>query len=259
MKTSYPELNLALDWESIVCENPKAFTADQIEDYNENGYVTGIQLFEGDRLKEVQEWFEASKERLTTYDGPFVSYHHQIPELYDVVTNTRTVAYLNDLLGPNVVCHVSQYIRKEPEPDSERMTIAHQDSTFNPMDARCALVWLAIDRAVTENGCMWFVPGSHKLGTLECGESNHHIEEIERYGEAVPIELEPGQAAIFSDLVIHTSPPNRTADTVRGGLTATYAAVELVPTLGPKTWAVLCSGEDSDDNWQVHPRPRVSA
>ena len=255
MKTAYTELDLDLGWQPISCESPEAFTRDQIEEYNENGYVSGIQLFEGERLEEIREWFEQSKVRLTTYDGPFESYHHKISELYDIVIDDATAACLRDFLGPNVICHVSQYIRKEPDPDSERKTIIHQDSSFNPMDARCILVWLAIDRAFTENGRMWFIPGSHKLGTLECGEQNHHIEDAAQYGEAVPIELEPGQAVIFSDLLIHRSPPNRTRDKVRGGLTATYAAAELVPALGRKKWAVLCCGEDVNDHWQVHPRP----
>jgi ectoine hydroxylase-related dioxygenase (phytanoyl-CoA dioxygenase family) len=254
MITMYPELDLDLGFHPVSCEQPEAFTQDQIDQYNEVGYISPIRLFEGEELDELQAFFERSRKRLTSI-GSFKSFHHEIPELYDIVANPRTTACLKDLLGPNVVCHVSQYIRKEPDPDSSRKTIYHQDATFNPMDARCALVWLAVDRAFVDNGCMWFVPGSHRQGVLECDEG-HHIADAASIENQVPMELEPGQAVFFSDLLIHSSPPNRTADKVRGGLTATYASAELVPTLGQKKWAAMCCGEDEDNNWDVHEPPR---
>ena len=253
MITRYPELGLDLSFHPVQCKHPEAFTPDQIDQYNELGYVAPITLFEGEELVTLQGFFEGSRNRLTKYES-FKSFHHEVPELYKIVAHPRTTSCLRDLLGPNVVCHVSQYIRKEPDPDSGRKTIYHQDATFNPMDARCALVWLAIDRAFVDNGCMWFVPGSHRQGVIEC-EDNHHISDASFLKNQVPMELEPGQAVIFSDLLIHSSPPNRTADKVRGGLTATYAAAELVPDLGEKKWAVMCCGTDRDNNWDVHEPP----
>ncbi len=254
MKSMYPELDLDLAFHPIVCESPRCFTREQIDQYNEQGYITKVTLFEGEELEKIQSFFLKSRKRLSSYEQ-FKAFHHEIPELHDIVTHPVTTGYLQDLLGPKVICHVSQYIRKEPDPNSKRKTIYHQDATFNPMDARCALVWLAIDEAFIENGCMGFIPGSHKLGAIECEEAGHHISDAGRYGEAVPIELKPGQAVFFSDLLIHASPPNRTADRPRGGFTATYASADLVPTLDRKKWAVLCCGEDPNDNWQIHPRP----
>ena len=225
----------------------------ELNSSNEKGFVSPVTLFEGPELERVQAFFERSRERLTKYKS-FRSFHHEIPELYEIVANPLTTAYLRDLLSPNVVCHVSQYIRKEPDPESTRKTIYHQDSTFNPMDARCALVWLAIDRAFVDNGCMWFIPGSHKLGVLEC-DDGHNIAEAASFDNQVPIELEPGQAVFFSDMLIHSSPPNRTADSVRGGLTATYASAGLIPTLGEKKWAVMCCGNDKSGHWEAHDPP----
>ncbi len=254
MKTAYPDLGLDLNFVPVRCESPQAFTQEEIEQYNEEGFISPITLFEGKELRMVQDFFERSRVHLTKYES-FKSFHHEIPELYDIVAHPRTTAYLRDLLGPDVVCHVSQYIRKAPDPDSTRKTIYHQDSTFNPMDARCALVWLAIDRAFVDNGCMWLIPGSHKLGVLEC-DDGHHIAEGASFDNQMPMELEPGQAVFFSDMLIHSSPPNRTADAVRGGLTATYASAKLVPTLGEKKWAVMCCGEDRSGNWEVYQPPR---
>lgn len=46
----------------------------------------------------------------------------------------------------------------------------HVDSTFlntDPVDALVG-VWIALDDATLENGCLWFIPGSHK-GPFEKG------------------------------------------------------------------------------------------
>ena len=89
-----------------------------------------------------------------------------MPGLYDVVTYPRTVDHLRDLLGPDVICHTSEYVNKQPGQTSGGSY--HQDATFNAVDARCVVVWVAIEDADMENGCMWFIPGSHKGGVVEC-------------------------------------------------------------------------------------------
>lgn len=252
MKTMYPELNPDLSFQPVRGRTPRWLTPVQIAEYNAQGYLAPIPLFEGDRLEEIQAFFNGAKTRLTSY-SQFEAFHHAIPELYDLVTDGRMTGYLQDLLGPNVVCHTSQYICKEP--GDARRVVWHQDASFNPMDARCVIVWMAIDDARVENGCMWFIPGSHRLGGLDCLAAGHEVPEAERYGAKVPVELKAGEAVFFSDLLLHSSPPNTSRSLRRGGLTATYAPAELVPVLGRKTWAVLCSGEDAGGHWQIQPRP----
>ena len=40
----------------------------------------------------------------------------------------------------------------------------HQDGTFLFNDPlKLVGLWFAIDNATKENGCLWYVPGSHKL------------------------------------------------------------------------------------------------
>jgi ectoine hydroxylase-related dioxygenase (phytanoyl-CoA dioxygenase family) len=252
MKSMYPELNLDLTFHPVVCGTPRCLTREQIDQYNEQGYLSNLTVLEGGARAAAQEFFQRSRKELIP-SGLFQSFHHLIPELYDIVVNPILVDYLQDLLGPSIVCHVSQYICKDPGADIK--VVWHQDASFNPTDARCVVVWTAIDDAVIENGCMWFIPGSHRLGALDCLEAGHEVPDAEAYGPKVPIELKAGQAVVFSDLLLHSSPGNRSVHMRRGGLTATYASAELVPTLGRKKWSVLCCGEDPNNHWQVHPRP----
>ncbi|MCE9592295.1 MAG: phytanoyl-CoA dioxygenase family protein [Planctomycetes bacterium] len=258
MLTGFPELALDLTFRPVANDHPVHFTRAQIDAYNRAGYVTGIPLFDGSRLAGIQEFFARSKERLTPTGPVFEAFHHEVPDLYDVVTDARLTDHLVDLLGPDVVCHTSQFIRKEP---GEMFDVRwHQDSSYNPMDARCVVVWIAIEDADVENGCMWFIPGSHTLGQLDFDEKDgHRVAEAERCGPETPIELKAGHAVFFSDLLLHRSPGNRSPLRARPGLTATYNSASVRMHRDKGRWAVLCRGRDTAGLWKLHPRPGGAA
>lgn len=47
--------------------------------------------------------------------------------------------------------------------------VAHQDATFlHTEPARVVGVWIALEDATEENGCLYFIPGSHKSKSLKC-------------------------------------------------------------------------------------------
>lgn len=245
MNTRYPELNLDLTYRPVGGA-PRHFTAGQIDRYNRDGFIDGITLYEGAELAALRDFFTRDKARIVAPAGAFQSYHHVVPELRDVVTQPRLVAYLQDLLGEGVVCHVSQYVCKEPGEDLP--VVWHQDASFNPMDARSVVVWLAVDDAFVENGCMWFVPGSHRLGGLDFQGAGHAVPEVARYGEAIPIPAQAGQAVFFSDLLLHSSLPNRSSQR-RGGFTMTFTSTDTQPHYDWKAWSVICAGEDRQGFW----------
>merc|ERR1711976_562899 len=57
----------------------------------------------------------------------------------------------------------SMYIFKQPGIGGE--VTPHQDGTYIYTDPLRAMgVWIALEDATLENGCLWFVPGSHKGG-----------------------------------------------------------------------------------------------
>jgi hypothetical protein len=257
MLTRYPDLDemLNLQFQPIENDNPKMFTREQIAHYNENGFIKPFKLFEGDELARIAAFFRENEAEMTRCKQKCETYWSPHPHLggaYDLVSHPRTVAYLQDLIGPNVICHISDLINKPPNQD--KGGIHHQDSTFNAMDARCPIVWLAVEDADVENGCMWFIHGSHKLGVVECDEE-HYIDDPSQHGEDIPCEVPAGHAIFMSDLVMHSSPANRSKDRYRPGFTATYAPAEITPHKQSNRWAVLCSGEDASGEWQAKPRP----
>ncbi|MDP7739929.1 MAG: phytanoyl-CoA dioxygenase family protein, partial [Lentisphaeria bacterium] len=240
MLTRYPHLDavLNLQYQAIVNDDPHAFTLAEIEQYNDLGFTKPIPLFDGDALEQLQRFFHENESRIKQMKADakgFISLHNRIPELYDLVTYPRTVGYLQDLIGPDFVCHISDFINKPPG-QTEGGSF-HQDATFNAMDARSAIVWIALADVDVENGCMWFIPGSHKTGVVEC-DTNHYVIDPSAYGQEVPCEVPAGHGVFLNDLVMHSSPPNRSKDRFRPGFTATYAPAGVQPHEQANRWAV---------------------
>ncbi len=256
MLTRYPDLEPVLDlnFRPVTNERPAHFTRAQIDEYNERGYITPIPLFSGDELKRIQTHFLGARGpgRSEPPDLKELSLHNRDAGIYDVVTHPRTAAYLRDLLGQNVICHISQFINKPP--GMTKGGSHHQDATFNAMHAQCVIVWLALEDAAVENGCMWFVPGSHRRGVVPC-DPKHYVENPLSYGREEPCEVKAGHAVFMSDLVLHSSPANRSVSRSRPALTATYAAADNKPYKNAERWAVLCSGTDVNGYWHPQPRP----
>src|SRR6476659_3228519 len=98
MLTRYPTLDAVLDlkYQPVENDNPRAFTRGQIAQFNEQGFVSPVQLFAGDDLRRVQGFFrenDATIQKMCADAGAFLSLHHLLPGLYDLVTHPRTAAY----------------------------------------------------------------------------------------------------------------------------------------------------------------------
>jgi ectoine hydroxylase-related dioxygenase (phytanoyl-CoA dioxygenase family) len=78
--------------------------------------------------------------------------------------------------------------------------------------------WTAIGRTYIDNGCIWVLPKSHKLGLVEHVwnplTSSYALTLDET--TQVPVEMKAGQVAIFSSLTLHKSGPNVSKDTRYG-------------------------------------------
>lgn len=107
---------------------------------------------------------------------------------------------------------------KPPGQDS-RATNWHQDAPYWPMDPIGAFsAWIAVDDVTIANGCLHFVPGSHKFGLLEPvnlgieGESivDKMSERGYKVAEPVPMEMEAGGVTFHHGCNFHYAGPNQT-------------------------------------------------
>lgn len=94
----------------------------------------------------------------------------------------------------------------------------HQDEIYIPTRDRSLIgAWIALDDATIENGCLWVIPGSHKMGYLYPQRKHDEAEEYDfapqSYGfdesQAVPVEVPVGSVVFFNGYLLHKSLKNR--------------------------------------------------
>jgi|SRR5665811_661160 len=89
----------------------------------------------------------------------------------------------------------------------------HQDNAFFnlPTDATICGVWIAMDEALPENGCMFIIPGSHHKGpVVHFNRRDWQICDTDvAINEAVAVPLKPGGCLIFHGLLHHGTPPSQ--------------------------------------------------
>ena len=92
----------------------------------------------------------------------------------------------------------------------------------NPMDpyhsAQATMLWIALDDATLQNGCLYFLPGSHKTSRYETSGSlgqaglGQLIADYPEWAtiEPQPIEVKAGAGIFISGMVAHAAGPNMT-------------------------------------------------
>jgi len=136
-----------------------------------------------------------------------------VPVLREAVYHHRARKVIQGLLGEDIELDFDMLIEKAP--NSNTATPWHQDCAYwiDLPDKRAASIWLALDEATIDNGCMWYVPGSHKGlirphrpagsrgGALVCDADE---------SEGVAIPLKPGSAVIHAGATLHYARGNST-------------------------------------------------
>lgn len=137
----------------------------------------------------------------------------------EFATDPVIVDQVAQLIGPDVILWGSQVFCKPA--GTGREVPWHQDGRYWPIRpvATCS-VWIALDDVDAENGCMRYVPGSHRAG--------HVFRHRRREGDGLVLheELDPsafdpaesrddclqaGQYSLHDVHLIHGSLPNRSA------------------------------------------------
>jgi ectoine hydroxylase-related dioxygenase (phytanoyl-CoA dioxygenase family) len=89
----------------------------------------------------------------------------------------------------------------------------HQDNSYFRVTPHSHGVtcWVAVDDATEENGCMRYIPGSHKLGLLPHKQISaaHLTPEASDLGEPVAVPIPAGAAIFHHLLTLHSSEANR--------------------------------------------------
>ncbi len=151
-------------------------------------------------------------------------------ELYDLICHPGILAMLEPLIGPNIMFNGDYHLR--PKLPESHMTAFpwHQDSQYyGKQTEHMHIVTLTVALVDTdeENGCLWFIPGSHRWGYVEAvkGEDMNMrpLEDVEARGTAVPALMKTADLMPFHNLTFHCSKLN-TSKKVRWTLDLRYSA-----------------------------------
>jgi ectoine hydroxylase-related dioxygenase (phytanoyl-CoA dioxygenase family) len=132
----------------------------------------------------------------------------------DFINNKRLLDLVEDILGINIDCFLSQYIFKNPGAWGQPW---HQDSSYFPFDRYPQVgAWVATSPATIENGCLVILPGSHKEHLHEHVPddregSNYGYTEIkdQDFTNEIPVTLETGDLLLFHSFLMHKSYDNK--------------------------------------------------
>ena len=150
-----------------------------------------------------------------------------IPFFQDIARSPNLLSLAHGLLGPRVnVCR--EQARFTP-PGGQAKPL-HQDQSYfrvQPID-NLATAWIALDDATIENGCMCYVPGSHKHGILPITHDSerpvHHIPDTSNLDlpDPVPVPVPAGSVIFHHGCTLHRSAEN-TTDTWRKAIIFHYS------------------------------------
>lgn len=167
-----------------------------------------------------------------------IHYPHKVSEIArHALAAPRIVDALTAVIGPNVKAMQSMlFIKSEGKPGQAW----HQDEYFIPTrDRSLTAVWIALDNATIENGCLWVLPGSHRRGVLyparqqndprfDCTTEAYDFPYRDQ--DAVPVQIPAGTAIIFNGYLLHRSLQNSGKHGYRRALANHYMSAEsLLP------------------------------
>lgn len=126
-------------------------------------------------------------------------------------------AMMQQLHGPDTKMVGDHAINKPPH--SPAATPWHQDEAYwNPaIDYTSVSVWVPLQPATTQNGCMHFIPDSHQLEVIPHRPINNNpltpglevVPDTYDFSPAVACELPAGGATFHTGRTLHYTPPQR--------------------------------------------------
>lgn len=262
---AYPELQRDLRFFPLGIEDPAHLSTQQIEQYNEKGYVFPVDIFSQSEIESIRTYFDDLLPKALEADWnsyELTNWHKHCQGVWDIVTDSRIIDVMEDMLGETVILRHSHFFAKLPG-DGMRVSW-HQDASYWPLTpSKVVSAWLAIDDVDLGNGAMQVIPGSHLKAQVEFRDSaadehnvlNQTVENPEEHGDPpVALELKAGQISLHSDWVLHGSEPNE-SNRRRCGLAMRYLSKDVRAYNGWNDNSIICRGEEPTGHWANYPRP----
>lgn len=206
---------------------------------------------------EAQHCFEKYIQLEQKYDTGTIAFktHTALPWVRDVCLKPEILDVIEELLGPNILCWSSTFFTKKP--DAGQFVSMHEDSLyFQPTEPdNIASIWIALNPAKQDTGCLEYVPGSHRQNY-----SHQHVidkdnllpkgQTVDGTFSTVPVELNPGEFTAHHIKLLHKSSPNYTKN-YRVGLVVRYCKPSCKIKMFSNPSAITARGTNTNQSyWQ---------
>ena len=211
-------------------------TDEQVASFHRQGFLAGVQVLDDRQIESLCSELSGLMDPSHPAHGLFYEYHSNESSdpntvLFHALGAWRTGPAFHDVLwSPAFVMAASQLLDGAAvrfwhdqlfcKPAHHGGVVAwHQDYSYwtrtQPMSHLTC--WIALDDSTRNNGCLYYVPGSHRWDLLPItgltGDMNEIMtvlspEQKEAF-RPVPVELKRGQCSFHHPLMVHGSYENR--------------------------------------------------
>jgi ectoine hydroxylase-related dioxygenase (phytanoyl-CoA dioxygenase family) len=237
MTTDLSEVHAPCRWRDYTTNwDQYRLTPEQVDFFHHNGYCSGVRLLDENQVAQLRAELADLIDPAYPANRLFHEYHsneskdpdtvlfHALgawrikPAFHDILWNPAFVMPASQLLEGGVRFWHDQLFCK---PARHGGVVAwHQDYSYwtrtEPMQHLTC--WIALDDSTRDNGCLQYIPGSHRWPLLPITGLAGNMDEIltvlsdeqKRQFQPVAIELKAGEAAFHHPLMVHGSYENRT-------------------------------------------------
>jgi len=209
---------------------------EQIDFFNENGFVGGIKMLDDAQIERLRNELNELTDPNSPGHDLFYEFHsnesadantilfHALgawritPAYHDVLWNPRFVVAASQLLGNKPVRFWHDQLFYKPAKKGG-VVAWHQDYSYWTRTKPLAHLtcWCGLDDSTQQNGCLQYVPGSHRWGLLDkpelagdlMGIMDYLTPEQQKEFKPIPVETKAGESIFHHPLTLHGSGENK--------------------------------------------------
>lgn len=227
----FPKMSAREAWEQYKLSD------DQIAFFNEYGYLSNVKILEENQVDQLNKELALLADPAYEKNDLFYEFHSNQSEdpntvlfhslghwrmtkgFHDILWNPRYVVAASQLLGNRAVRFWHDQLFCKPAKHGG-VVAWHQDYSYwirtSPMQHLTC--WVGLDDATTDNGCLHYIPKSHKWPLLEriglAGDMDSlntmlTEDQQQEYDKKVAIEMKKGYGSFHHPLMVHGSYENK--------------------------------------------------